>query len=184
MAVSPKEVFDDPDKFWGLLTTRSDQDFEGQFFDRKEAGRPEPHGAVAKRTLDDVMEEIAGCVSAFANKNVQGGLLVVGISSAGEVKGIDHLNEDQQNRLTNIAALLRNQTAQIKVHNCVDAAGASKQICLVFVPFCPNAMCETTGNSPKAWTRNGKQNLILDQGQRDQIMRDKPTSAPVAPRYI
>ena len=42
---SPKQVFDDPTEHWAFLTQSSDDDFEGQYFDRKEAGRS---GADAK----------------------------------------------------------------------------------------------------------------------------------------
>jgi len=173
MAPNPKEVFDDPDQHLGFLTASSDVDFEGQYFDRKEAGRSEAHGALSKSSLDDLLENITKTVSAFANKNVHGGLLVLGISSEGEIKGIDHLSEEQENRITNISAVLKNQSAQVKVHACADRSGFQKQVCLIFTPFCANGICETLGGSPKAWMRHGKQNLPLDQGHRDQLLRDK-----------
>ena len=82
---NPKEVFDDPEKYWIFLTTQSDKDFEGQHFERKD-------------TSD--CDEVKETVSAFANRS--GGLLVLGISPKGEVKGIDHLADDKRNRLTNV----------------------------------------------------------------------------------
>ncbi len=36
----PKQVFDDPDAHWTFVTVAEDTGFEGQCFDRKEAGRP------------------------------------------------------------------------------------------------------------------------------------------------
>jgi hypothetical protein len=39
---TPREVFDDPNRFWSFLTVAKDSDFECQHFDRKEAGRCNP----------------------------------------------------------------------------------------------------------------------------------------------
>ena len=36
---SPREIFDDPSPHWAFVTQPTDDDFEGQHFDRKEAGR-------------------------------------------------------------------------------------------------------------------------------------------------
>jgi hypothetical protein len=46
--------------------------------------------------------------------------------------------------------LLRNQAAQIKIHDCKDAVGADHRIALIYAPYSPNGICETFGNSPKA----------------------------------
>lgn len=83
MAARPNEVFDAPDQHWGFLTTKSDNDFESQRFDRKEAGRPGQNGSVSGSALDSVREEVTSTVSAFANCNFEGGLLVLGIASDG-----------------------------------------------------------------------------------------------------
>ena len=53
---SPKQVFDDPTEHWAFLTQSSDDDFEGQYFDRKEAGRA---GVDAKR-LEKLVEQLGG----------------------------------------------------------------------------------------------------------------------------
>lgn len=68
MPVPPRDVFENPGKYWDFLTSKSDQDFEGQFFDRKEAGRPGGHGTVPNVALDSVRDEIVSTISAFANK--------------------------------------------------------------------------------------------------------------------
>jgi hypothetical protein len=39
MPMHPKEVFNEAYHHWGFLTATSDDDFEGQLFDREEAGR-------------------------------------------------------------------------------------------------------------------------------------------------
>ena len=104
---SPRRVFDDPQSAWSFLTRPKDDEFEGQHFDRKEAGRPVGGAPVSRSALDGVKELVVKTVSAFANSNVEGGLLVLGISSTGEVAGIDHLGEDQRNSITNLNTLLR-----------------------------------------------------------------------------
>src|SRR6059058_3661596 len=96
---SPRRVFDDPHSAWSFLTHPKDDEFEGQHFDRKEAGRPVGSAPVSKGSLEGVKELVVKTVSAFANSSVEGGLLVLGISSAGEVIGIDHLNEGQRNSI-------------------------------------------------------------------------------------
>ena len=90
---SPRQVFDDPLSHWNFLTQKSDDDFEGQHFDRKEAGQTSTDQITLRSQLRDVREEITETVSAFANKNVEGGLLVLGIASDGTACGIDHFSE-------------------------------------------------------------------------------------------
>ena len=174
MPNNPREVFENPTKFWDFLTAKSDEDFEGQHFDRKEAGlAAEFQGPGAKAALRNVRAQIQECVSAFANENVEGGLLVLGISTKGEVKGLQHLDECQLNALVNIGDLLRNQSARTKILECKDLAGNDRQICLVLAPYTPNAICESPGNHPQAWKRSGRSNLPIDQPYRDQLCRDK-----------
>ncbi|MGA2601485.1 MAG: ATP-binding protein [Bryobacteraceae bacterium] len=97
---TPREIFDDPDRFIALLTAATDSAVERQYLDRKEAPRIDGNGAVPKRALDDFAHQEIETVSAFANANKSGGLLVIGISKTGQVVGIDHLDEQQRNRLT------------------------------------------------------------------------------------
>jgi predicted HTH transcriptional regulator len=171
---TPYEVFEDPLAHWAFLTAPGDTDFEGQHFDRKEAGRLDPGmQSLRSKEMNGLMEHVQRTISAFANTNKEGGLLVVGISTAGEVKGIEHLNDEQRSRLTNIGTLLRNQATQPKFFNCHDAGGASRTICLFFVSHTTQAICETNENSPKAWERSGSQNLTLGSQRREALQRDK-----------
>jgi hypothetical protein len=100
----PKVVFDDPDAHLDFLTAATDTDFEGQHFDRKEACRPGADGNVPKSALRNLDSQIAECISAFCNTNRNGGLLVLGIGSTGQVYGVDHLNEEQLNAATRLSA--------------------------------------------------------------------------------
>lgn len=171
---TPREVFDNPLAHWAFLTAPVDTDFEGQLFDRKEAGRLAPGMTVLKsHEMSKVMEQVRETVSAFANVNKSGGLLVIGISKTGEVRGIGHLNDEQRSQLTNIGVLLRFQAAHSKFVDCHDADGTPQTICLFFVPYMEQAICETLENSPRAWERVGSQNLIITQQRREQLLRDK-----------
>jgi len=55
---TPKQVFEDPAAHWAFLTVKSDDGFEGQHFDRKEAGRAEADGTVHNTKLRNVREQI------------------------------------------------------------------------------------------------------------------------------
>ena len=158
---SPRQVFDDPQDAWAYLTQPSDDDFEGRRFDRKEAGRPQGNTPISKSALDAVKELVIKTVSAFANSNSEGGLLVLGISSSGEVIGVDHLNEDQRNSITNVDTLLRSHSAEITFHDCQDSNGDDKTVCLIYSGYVPNAICETFGSNPKSWVRNGSQSVLV-----------------------
>ncbi len=166
---SPRHVFDDPQAEWAFLTQPTDDDFEGQHFDRKESGRPVGGAAISKSALDGVKELVIKTVSAFANSNVEGGLLVLGISSTGEVAGIDHLGEDQRNSITNLNTLLRTHAAEVKCYHCQDANGVDKTLCLIFSAYVPTAICETPESTPRAWVRNGHQSLLMSIEVRDRV---------------
>jgi predicted HTH transcriptional regulator len=171
---TPHEVFENPITHWAFLTAAVDTHFEGQYFDRKEAGRLAPGmPTLSSKEMGSVMDQVRETISAFANVNKTGSLLVIGISKTGEVPGIDHLNDNQRSQLTNIGALLRSQAAHPKFVDCHDANGAPRIICLLLVPYTPQALCETVENSPKAWERVGSQNLIINQQRREQLLRDK-----------
>jgi len=87
---NPKEVFNTPHHYFDFLTASKDDDFEGQYFDRKEASR-------AGQDIKNLKKQLVETISAFANENKAGGLLVLGISKSGELKGIEHLLEEQIN---------------------------------------------------------------------------------------
>lgn len=169
----PKEVFDNPQQYWNFLTTFSDDDFEGQHFDRKEASRTDESGSVKGNKISNLVDQIKECVSAFANANKDGGLLVIGISKRGEVKGVNHLNDNQQKTITNIDQMLVSQSAQINFVRCRDDSGKDNQICLIYIPYAEKGICETPGKTPKGWYRKGSQSVPLTQAMREQLRRDK-----------
>lgn len=169
----PKEVFDEPSRFWDFLTLKSDSLFEGQFFDRKECCRPSSDGTVSKNQLSKLQEHITECVSGFSNSNQTGGLLVLGISSCGAIEGVKHLSETQLNSLTNLGVLLVGHTAHTRFVDCSDNSGNQNAVCLIYAPYAERCICETPGNFPKSWWRHGPQNLIITDSHKDVIKRDK-----------
>jgi len=169
---TPREIFDDPDRFTILLTATTDSAVERQYLDRKEAPRIDANGAVPKHALDNFTHQVIETVSAFANANRSGGLLVIGISKTGQVVGIDHLTEQQRNRLTQFRGQLRNECCQVKSHQ-LSSSTDSKQVLFIYVPYTPNAFCETADNSRKAWMRHDLQNIVLTPDAREAIARDK-----------
>lgn len=169
----PKEVFDSPEKYWEFLTAKDDSTFEGQYFDRKEAGRLDECGNFSNSQIQKVTGQITECISAFANTNLLGGLLVLGISNKGEVKGIEHLTEKKLNSLLNINSMLSNQSAQVRLIDFKNNFKSSNNIALIYVPYTKYGVCQTPGNCPQAWKRQGFQNILLNYEQLYQLQRDK-----------
>lgn len=170
----PRDVFQDPAGHWTFLTLIDDNKFEGQHFDRKEVCRPSRHGTVSDAELSRFRREhIAESISAFANVNPAGGLLVLGVGSGGEVRGLSHLRESQRNALAVIDDLLVNQASEVKFFDCKNCEGVADTIALVYVPYTTSGICETVGRSPRAWKRQGAQNLPLSDADRDRLKRDK-----------
>lgn len=169
----PRAVYDRPDDHWPFLTQATDDAFEGQHFDRKEAGRQDGSGLLPDGALKGLRQQVTQTVSAFANSNREGGLLVIGIASDGRITGTKHLSEQQKNSLTDFDALLRNQAAEAKFHPCIDAAGAENAICLVLTPYAENSICEKPGHDAEAWERSGPQNIRLTQDRRDRLRSRK-----------
>ena len=169
MGPSPRAVYEDPASHWAFLTQPSDDSFEGQHFDRKEAGQRTSDAKRLGNQLRQLREGITETISGFANSNVEGGLLVIGIASNGDVEGINHLTEEQKNSLTNIGNLLHNQAAEAKLHGCADASGQNNAICLIFAPHVDRGICETPGPAPRAWERRGPQNVPVTQEMRDRL---------------
>ena len=169
----PSKVFQEPETHWAFLTAPSDAEFEGQHFDRKEACRANSAGSVPKQELKHLRQQVAECVSAFANANPSGGLVVVGISSNGAVKGLRHLTEEQRNQLASLNDLLVCHGASVKFVDCTNDSGQPDLVCLIYVPYARSCICETVGRFPRAWKRQGSQNIPLSDADRERLRRDK-----------
>lgn len=170
---SPRDVFEDPANHWAFLTQPKDDDIEGQHFDRKEAGKIVSGSSLNSKQLSGVKELVKKTTSAFANSNAEGGLLALGISSTGDIEGTDHLAETQINDLLDINKMLQHHAAVTKLHDCKDSAGNPKTIALIFSGPATTGVCETPGNQPKAWTRNGPQCNVMNQPVRESLRAHK-----------
>jgi predicted HTH transcriptional regulator len=172
VALEPRTVFENFAQHLSRFKAATDADVEDQFFDRKEIPKP-PNGNVSQNVIRGIKEQIRETVSAFANTNPEGGLLILGISKTGDLRGINHLTDLQRNELSNIGQLLRNHAASVRLEECTDADGTPNRLLLVFVPHTSDAICETFEAMPRAWKRAGAQNLALTERDREQLRRDK-----------
>ncbi len=121
MMPKPKDVFDHPEQYWKFITAASDDKFEGQHFDRKEAGYVNDQRQFDEKSLKDVKNRIIEGISGFANENREGGLLVLGVSTNGEVKGINHLT---------VFSELKNHAASTRIVDCQNNAGLPDKLLL------------------------------------------------------
>lgn len=160
---TPKEVFDNPLQYLDFLQSA---DFEGQLFERKEVQ------ADTKKQIRNLRQEIAECISAFANSsNKEGGLLVLGITDGGFIKGTQHITEKKLKDILKVRDVIKNNTTLAKEVNLWDSDG--NQLYLLYTHWTSDAICETLGNFPKAWIRIGSQCLVLTDPEKEQIKRDK-----------
>src|SRR5713226_7248302 len=86
MTFNPREHFQSPD--WDVLTAPK---IEGQFFERKV-------------TTD--REKLAEAISAFANSNPRGGLIVNGITDDGTIRGLDQFGNTKIQELLKCSLLV------------------------------------------------------------------------------
>jgi predicted HTH transcriptional regulator len=170
---SPKAVFDDPAAYLQFLMTPRAEDFEGQEFDRKQAGRDGATGEELRKQIAGLREKMIESVSAFSNCSNRGGLLVLGISDDGRLLGLDHLDENATNRLLDIGSRLRNHCAQSRLVRISDTHGLERNIGLVYAGYQLAHICETNESNPRFWLRAGRQNVLGDDSVREALKREK-----------
>lgn len=159
---TPKEIFDDPLRYLDFLQSAN---FEGQWFDWKEARVDNPS------QIRKLKRSIKECISAFANSNREGGLIVLGVTDDGIITGIQHVSEQTMNNLLQVTLDLKYHATQLRKVELQDSK--KNQLYFFYVPWTPNAICETVDSSPKGWRRFGPQNLSLTDQDREQLKRDK-----------
>ena len=160
---TPKEVFDNPLKYLDFLQSAR---LEGQYFDRKEV-------RIEKNKIKELKNSIKPCISAFANTNREGGLVVLGIADDGTIKGIQHVDEQKLNDILQVRETLKNHVTDPKQ---VDLQDPNKnQLYLLYTQWSPNAICETSEVFSKAWKRVGPQNRPMTEQEWEQLKRDKGT---------
>ncbi len=159
---TPKEVFDNPLQYLDFLQSTG---FEGQYFDRKEVRID------TKNQINTLKDKIKQCISAFANSNRAGGLVVLGVADDGTIKGTQHVDEQTMNSILQAARDLSNHATQVKDVLVPNSGG--KRLYLLYTPWTPHAICETFADFPKAWKRFGAQCLPLRRMDDEQLRRDK-----------
>lgn len=158
----PREVFDDALSHLDFLQS---DDFEGQYFDRKEV-RVE-----TRNQINTLKESIRRCISAFANSNRAGGLLVLGIADDGTLTGTQHVDEQTMNGLLQALHDLDNHATEMQVVDAPVLEG--KRLHLFYTHWTQDAICETRADFPRAWSRVGAQSLPLRPFLRNRLQRDK-----------
>ena len=159
--IDPHLIFQSPEKYLDYMKSPN---AEGQYFDRKEVRNDTPKG------MDEARDNLVECASAFTNS--RGGIVVVGIDNSGNLIGIDHLNENELNSLTQILIQkLTNHLTQTKewIHD-------GKRFLLSFSPTGRTSVCRTVGNSSKAWIRSAANNLPLTKEQEDRLVLERSKS--------
>ena len=124
----PHDVFDDPGSFWSFLTVARDSDFEGQHFDRKEAGRCNPGTAPLSIARCRGPDRDQGVYLRLRQREYRGRAVVLGMANGG-VAGINHLSEPQLNSLTDFGTLLVNQSAEARFYDWLTPPGQRTGCC-------------------------------------------------------
>jgi predicted HTH transcriptional regulator len=169
---APRVIYDDPQGNLSFITAASDEACEGQHFDRKEALRPrDATTGCAPSTIKRLNELVQETVSAFTNAS--GGLLVLGVSKTGELRGVDHLTENQLNQVLQLDNKLIGHNCSARMAEVVGPDGHVAKLALFLARPVDRAICEEVGASRRAWVRSGRQNLRLQGMQREQLERDR-----------
>jgi predicted HTH transcriptional regulator len=150
----PKELYESPD-----IKLLCAEKIENQFYDRKSKQKP---------------QRIAEVVSSFANINVEGGLISIGISDDGIIEGVLHRPDMNVNEILTYqsqAGILTNH----KFVDCKNSKGIGDQILLIYVPYAPDKVVETS--SGDAFIRIGDQTHKLNYAQRRDLEYKKGQSS-------
>ena len=87
--------------------------------------------------------------------------------------GLTHLSEAQVNAMTRLDTKLVHHRCKSKLFEVTNAQGQPDHIALFYAHHVDNAICEEVGANPRAWTRSGRQNLLLNDVDRERIRREK-----------
>ena len=163
-----KAVYDDPNQYRSFIFSPDDGVFEGQHFERKQAMQSGTPGRDHKNAFSRFIEKVECTISGFANAT--GGLLAIGVSTQGECKGVDHLSENEINRLMRLDAL-EGATINSKLYS-YQIDSHSIQIGLLMVEPPQRSICFRKRDG-KAWIRKGMQTVALTMLELEQLKRDR-----------
>jgi len=156
--MTPREVYDATD-FETIRDFLKSPTLEGQYFERKEHRKP---------------EALAQTISAFANSNPEGGLLIIGVKDDGKIVGV---NRPAGTAATPVNTMLRyseylvETTAEYRLVAITDDNGQSNQLLLIYVKFSPQRVVELTDRS--AYERRGDQTVKLRDDEKIELRYTK-----------
>jgi len=156
--MTPREVYDTTD-FETIRDFLKSPTLEGQYFERKEHRKP---------------EALAQTISAFANSNPAGGLLIIGVKDDGKIVGV---NRPAGTAATPVNTMLRyseylvETTAEYRLVAITDDNGQSNQLLLIYVKFSPQRVVELTDRS--AYERRGDQTVKLRDDEKIELRYTK-----------
>ncbi|NUO83036.1 putative DNA binding domain-containing protein [candidate division KSB1 bacterium] len=153
--MTPREVYDATD-FEAIRAFLKSPNLEGRCFERKEHRQP---------------EALAQTVSAFANSNPEGGLLIIGITDR-DLK-IVGVNRPSGTAATPINKMLRypeylvENPSEYRLISLTDDEGHSNQMLLIYVNFSPRRVIELTNRA--AYERRGDQTILLRDEEKNEL---------------
>ncbi len=148
----PKAAFERAD-IDELLTYR-----EGQCFERKRKREP---------------KEIAKTLVGFANANLDGGLLVLGVEEDGTVTGLRsaYNSEDYRQKVYESKNFVTHVLPQVRFLSTTNSVGAQVEICLIYVGYSVQQVATTTEDD--VYLRSGDQTRKLKYDEITQLKEER-----------
>jgi ATP-dependent DNA helicase RecG len=157
--MTPREVYDASD-FHAIRDFLKSPNLEGQYFERKASQQP---------------DALARTISAFANTNPEGGLLIVGITDReNKIVGV---NRPAGTPATPVNNMLRytdhlvERSSEYRLVNITDDQGQSNQLLLIYANFSPRRVIELTDRT--AYERRCDQTAKLGDEEKNELRYTK-----------
>jgi ATP-dependent DNA helicase RecG len=157
--MTPREVYDASD-FDSLRDFLKSPHLKGQYFERKEHRQP---------------ELLAQTVSAFANSNPEGGLIIIGIIDRdNRIVGVNRpagTAVTPANKMLRYPEYLVENPAEYRLAPITDDNGQPNQLLLIYVNFSPRRVIELTDRT--AYDRRGDQTVKLRDEEKNELRYTK-----------
>lgn len=136
---------------------------EGQCFDRKR--RKEP-------------QEIAQWLVGFANANLQGGLLILGVEDNGAITGLSaaYKGGDYRNKIPLCRNYVSHVIPQFKFIQVTNSKGNEDELCLIYVPYSQQQVATTSDGD--VFLRVGDNTLRLKHDEVSQLRQERGQDIP------
>jgi len=156
--MTPREVYDTTD-FETIRDFLKNPTLEGQYFERKEHRKP---------------EALAQTISAFANSNPAGGLLIIGVKDDGKIVGVNcpaGTAATPVNTMLRYSEYLLENVAEYRLVAITDDNSQPNQLLLIYVKFSPQRVVELTDRS--AYERRGDQTVKFREDEKFELRYTK-----------